>query len=267
MRVRELDPAPWRELPYLDAGGGGLIERRSLPVLRGVVEGLPRDLDALVVASDLQGREEPRAGEPPRLLGEALADALEAWSDLPLLGRTGVLLAGDLFVDEALAARGGLGDVRPVWRALRRVARWVAGVAGNHDAFGDAAEQARFAREPGVHLLDGEVRALDGLRVGGVGGIPGNPRRPQRKAPDVFLDALLDVLERRPDVLVVHPPPPAPGMRGGEPLVGEALAATGRPTLVVCGHARWPAALHAFGPHQVLNADGRVVVLERAAPT
>lgn len=173
-----------------------------------------------------------------------------------------MLLAGDLFVDEGLAERGGLGDVRPVWRALRAGRRWVAGVAGNHDAFGEPREQARFAREPGLHLLDGEVRALDGLRVGGVGGIPGNPRRPQRKPPDVFLEAILAVLERRPDVLVLHPPPVVPGGRRGEPIVSEALEVSDRGVLVVCGHAHWPEPLHALGPHQVLNVDGRVVVLE-----
>lgn len=264
MRVRDVDRSPWRELPYLDAGRAGAIESRRLPVLRGTVDGLPRGLDALVVAADLQGREVPAPGRPPRLLGEALADALEAWADaLPDPARTGVLLAGDLFVDEALAERGGLGDVRPVWRALARAGRWVAGVAGNHDAFGDAREQARFAREPGVHLLDGHVRALDGLRVGGVGGIPGNPRRPQRKAPAAFLEALLGVLDDRPDVLVLHPPPVVPAARRGEALVNEALDATGRGVLVVCGHAHWPEPLHALGPHQVLNVDGRVVVLER----
>ncbi len=266
MRVRDLDPTPWRELPYLDAGRAGAIERRALPVLRGRVDGLPRGLDALIVASDLQGREVPRAGTPPRLLGEALADALDDWeADLPPPARTGVLLAGDLFVDEALAERGGLGDVRAVWRALARDRRWVAGVAGNHDAFGDPREQARFEREPGVHLLDGEVRALDGLRVGGVGGIPGNPRRPQRKPPEAYLEAVVRVLDARPDVLVLHPPPVVPGGRRGEPLVSEALAVAGRGLLVVCGHAHWPEPLHALGPHQVLNVDGRVVVLEGGA--
>ena len=45
---------------------------RRLPLLRGRAEGLPAELDALLVTSDLQGR--ARAGDGQlRLLGEALA--------------------------------------------------------------------------------------------------------------------------------------------------------------------------------------------------
>ena len=62
----------------------------------------------------------------------------------------GLLLCGDLYVRPALDARGGLGDVRPVWRAFARHFRWVAGVPGNHDAFGTPSERTAFANLPGT---------------------------------------------------------------------------------------------------------------------
>lgn len=94
---------------------------------------------------------------------------------------TGVLLAGDLFSSDTADVRGASGDVRAVWSAFAARFRWVAGVAGNHDTFGTPREQERLLRQPNAHLLDGEVRELDGLRVGGVGLISGASEKHGRR--------------------------------------------------------------------------------------
>lgn len=269
MRVLAVDPRPCDVLPALNAAGRGLIERVELPILRGRVDRLPEPLLALVAAADLQALELP-ADRPPRLIGEALAERLVALAGdgvLPPPERTGVLLAGDLYTVPDLARRGGLGDVRGVWSAFAERFRWVAGVLGNHDLLGaNRGEQARFASRPGVHLLDGQVRELDRLRVGGVGGIVGHPHKPNRRDGPSFGAAVEEVLLAEPDLLLLHEGPegPAPGQRGS-PELTALLAESGLRPLVVCGHTWWAEPLVELpeGP-QVLKVDGRVVVLEPA---
>lgn len=102
---------------------------------------LPAGIEAVVATSDLQGREGPGT-EPKnsRLLGQAVAEEIELLSslrELPPLANTGVILAGDLYAREGLDRRGGSGDAREVWRGFAERCRWVSGVAGNHDLFGN----------------------------------------------------------------------------------------------------------------------------------
>ena len=170
VRLRSLGaPRVVASLDYLDAAPRGGVERERLDVLLIDVAGLPPDLDALVACSDLQGREVVASGTG-RLLGEIVPEwpgALAASGRLPACERTGALLAGDLYVVPDLSHRGGLGDVRPVWRAFADRFRWVAGVAGNHDAFGGDDAFLDFCASPRVHWLDGDAARLDGLLVAG----------------------------------------------------------------------------------------------------
>ena len=262
----EIDSEPFHELEYLDAAPRGGTQLRRLPLLRGRAEGLPAELDALLVTSDLQGR--ARAGDGSlHLLGEALAAedaALAELEQVPAPAFTGVLLAGDLFAAPGADRMGATGDVRPVWRAFAGAFRWVTGVAGNHDLFGDRQEHSRFTREAGVHLLDDASAVLDGLRVAGVGGICGNPNKPNRRAPEQFLAAVRRGLSRKPHLLVLHEGPDGddPRLRGN-PEVRAALA--GSRTIVICGHVHWDRPLVTLpSGAQLLNVDARVVLLERA---
>jgi Icc protein len=270
MQILDLDTTPTWTLPFLNA----LPRRRGaarfeLPVLSGSVNELPAPLEALVVASDLQGRELPHEGRP-RLLGTALAEELEARSlcgDLPPLDRVGVVLAGDLFAVPGADRRGGYGDVREVWRAFDARARWVVGVGGNHDGFGPPglAGVERFANRGVGHLLDGRRATLDGLAVGGVSGIVGNPRKPMRRRLDDFLERIRGLLKHELDLLVLHEGPPLPGgARRGHPEIAELLHDAPRDLLVVCGHTHSHDPLVRVGGRQVLNVDGRVVVLRPA---
>lgn len=266
MRVLQIDPEPLHTLVYADAAPGGGTQARTLPILRGRVDHLPAQLDALLVASDLQGRARlAEAGGSMRLLGEALAEEYATLAELdqvPDPAVTGVLLAGDLYAAPAADRMGATGDVRDVWRAFAARFRWVAGVAGNHDLFGNPSEQARFRREPGVHLLDGDSVTLDDLRLAGVGGICGRPGKPNRRAPEEFVAAVRQLLPARPHVLLLHEGPGGDEGQRGNPDVRTAVAQ--RPVLVICGHVHWHSPLCELpGGGQILNADARALVLER----
>lgn len=264
----DVDPEPLALVHVLDVGRHGPVPR-GIPVLRGQVDALPGGLRALVVAADLQARALPAWGqEGVRLAGEAVAEQLAGLAEagaLPPADLTGVVLAGDLWCDPACRKMGGLGDVRPVWRAFAERFRWVAGVAGNHDAFGHPREKAAFVTEERTHLLDGDVVELDGLRLGGVGGIVGDPRRPNRRDPVDQTDLVLAVLSRDVDLLVLHEGPDVPGYDlPGEPALREALDVAEDQASVVCGHVHWRQPGARLGRRQVVNVDARVLVLTPA---
>jgi Icc-related predicted phosphoesterase len=279
MRVCDIDERPFSELPYLNALGGGRVAEVVLPFIRARAEVLPRALGAVVCVGDMQGRERVggwrerlRSGDL-RLLGEAVAEhllGLAHASELPDPAEVGVLLAGDLYTPPQLDRRGKSGDVRPVWAAFARRFRWVAGVLGNHDMLGE--EAAGSVAEERAHVLDGQVRDLDGLRVGGVGGIIGSPTKLNRKTEAGFLGALDRVVSAGADVVVLHEGPDVPGrpslagsasIREHLELMARSDARVRRP-LVVCGHSWWPEPLVELPARvQVLKVDARVVVLVR----
>jgi hypothetical protein len=57
MRVTDWSPAPIHEIFYRLAEGNGKIGTACLRVTRATVVSLPEGLDALIVTSELQGRE------------------------------------------------------------------------------------------------------------------------------------------------------------------------------------------------------------------
>lgn len=269
MWIDAIDAEPVDVLRYLNAARGGGTEVARLPLVRARVRGLPAALDALILASDLQGIVPGSWGGEATLLGIAVASWCASLAEddrLPRADRIGVVLAGDLYSVPAADKRGGYGDVAPVWQAFAHRFRWVVGVAGNHD------DVSRLERRipPGVHLLDGAVTELDGLRIGGVGRIAGNPGKPGRRDEEEQLVLLDLVTEARPDVLVLHEGPPGVlpmGERGGtrqpgNPEVAERLARHPVP-FTACGHVRWDEPLAALGAGQVVNLEGRVVVATR----
>jgi hypothetical protein len=268
MKILSIQSTPFAQLPYQNALGKGRVEQTRLPLLRATVDRLPLGVDAIVATSDLQGRE-PAAGQPsPRLLGQALPELLlelaEA-GELPPPERTGVILAGDLYTVPGLTKRGGLGDVTPVWDAFTGPFRWVAGVAGNHDAFGGGPRSLeRYRRRGAGHLLDGDVVRLDALSLAGVSGVIGRPSKANRRREGEFIELLAGLLARRPDVVVLHQGPDVPGLRlRGHEGVRDALSLSDARLLVICGHCHWPTPLAELGGGvQVLNVDARAVILE-----
>ena len=197
LEILSFDEAPLQELRYLNAARGGGTEVCRLTIERARVRGLPAGLDALIATSDLQGVVARRAGEMV-LLGVAVAEALDelAFDDhLPPAGRTGVVLAGDLYSVPGAGKRGGHGDVTPVWQAFAERFAWTVGGAGNHDDVDGA------VLLDGAHVLDGDVIDQDGLRIGGVGLICGNPETRGRRDEDEQLGWVDRVLHLGCDLL------------------------------------------------------------------
>lgn len=270
MRITSFELEPFTELPFLNAGKGRgsphVIDQ--LPVHLGRLSSLPESLDALIATADLQGREafsEP-TNEPPRLLGEAVAEHL-ACELLPLLNlrpeRVGILLAGDFYTVPKLDKRGGSGDVSSVWLAFAQRFKWVAGVAGNHDKFGDCAAPSQSLAN-NSHYLDGNAVELDGLSIAGIGGIVGNPDKSHRKTEDDFARLLKSLAPRRPAITLMHDGPDDPP-RGqqGSPAIRQTIE-TLESTLLIRGHCHWQEPLAQLtNETQVLNLDCRVAVLQR----
>ena len=268
MKIIDFSATLLKEIKYLNAGSrrSGFYEER-LPIHHARVDALPVGLDAVIVTADLQGRErfQESPGGPPRLLGEALPLRL-VQEVLPEVGihdpsRVAVWLAGDFYTVPALDKRGGTGDVSAVWRAFGDEFAWVAGVAGNHDTYGQNSKaRPRFPAH--LHYLDGDFVELDGLRIGGIGGIIGNPERHQRRSEEDYLFALELLLEERIDILLLHDGPRGLNARQQGSARVRDLLSTRRSPLIVRGHAHWDQPLIEYeNGTQVLNVDARTVIL------
>lgn len=267
MKITEFQTNPVATFRFLNSGRGpGQYYEDRLPVHHGRVDRLPEGISALVVTSDLQGRElfQDANSGPPRLLGEVVPQWL-ASEVLPSLGindcdSVAALLAGDFYTVPALDKRGGTGDVTSVWHAFRDQFTWVAGVPGNHDLF-SAAGNAKPQFSAPLHFIDGDVVEIQGLRIGGIGGIIGNPSRPQRRSETDYLDTLNRVLNQSPDVLLMHEGPNGVlSSQRGMPQLHSVLEMHS-PRLIIRGHAHWdePFAECLHGS-QILNVDARIVV-------
>ncbi|MEM9074833.1 MAG: metallophosphoesterase [Myxococcota bacterium] len=262
MRITHIESKPFRRLRFINAGKRGKRESAALPISMGRVDELPDGLDALVVASDLQGVCPLGNGET-ELLGVALANELVALSEeglLPYPERTGVVLAGDLYAAPAGNVRGATGDVREVWERFADSHRWVLGVQGNHDTYGTQRDEAHLSSREGIHLLDAELASVDSIQWGGVGRIIGDPKKIGRRSEADFLAALDLVLEDTPDVLVLHQGPRGGSGQRGCDLV-RARVDQAKPPLVIAGHVHWASPLAELpSGTQLLNVDGRVVI-------
>jgi 3',5'-cyclic-AMP phosphodiesterase len=111
-----------------------------------------------------------------------------------------------------------------------------------------------------VHVLDGDVVELAGLRIGGVGGIIGNKQKPGRRTEDVQLALVEGVLDAGVDILVMHEGPHGDERQPGNDFVRALIDAAEVP-LVICGHDHWRMPLAERDGGQILNVDTRVVVL------
>jgi 3',5'-cyclic-AMP phosphodiesterase len=264
MKILKLDEKPFHRLRFLNAAKGGGTESQTLPFLRGVVDRLPDDIDALILTSDLQGV--VPFGNTTRLLGEEVASLypdLAKQNGFPSPDRTGVLLAGDLYAAPQGDKRGASGDVRSVWLAFADLFQWVVGVEGNHDRFGTAMERSALMKHPNIHLLDYGTVQFDTLRIGGVSGIMGDPQKPGRRDESTFLSALQLVQARHPEILILHQGPRGRVDQRGDEQVTQHLTPASD-LLTVCGHVHWTDPLAELNPtNQVINVDSRVVVLTR----
>ncbi len=107
---------------------------------------------------------------------------------------------------------------------------------------------------------------LDGLKVGGVGRVIGRAEKAGRRSEEDFLIALDTVVREAPDLCLLHQGPSGARHQPGHDAVNAALASFRG--VVVCGHVHWeqPRSEVRDGP-QVLNVDGRVVILRQENPS
>lgn len=266
MRILSISDHPIHQIPYIAAASGGGMIEKYLPVLSGEVDCLPPGLEAMIVTSDLQGLDPKNQ----RLLGHLVVEELEglaAQKKIPSPSQTGVILAGDLYAQ--MNKRGGQGDVRLVWQAFSQCFRFVAGVAGNHDNFGnDPKEFQEFQKRQGIHYLDGRIAAIGNFRIAGISGIIGKIGKPFRRSQKEFTRTIKLLVEESPDILVLHQGPsnPEANLLGDESVRVELMSASD--VLVICGHCYWktPVTILPEGL-QVLNVDSRVVVLKPISGT
>ncbi|WP_242040561.1 metallophosphoesterase [Coleofasciculus sp. FACHB-1120] len=265
MRIASISDQPIHEIPFITAAAAGHLQvvEQVLPILSAEADSLPPGLDAIIIASDLQGIN-PTDG---RLLGHRVAEELETLANLgriPSPQKTGIILAGDLYARSD--KRGGEGDVREVWQSFSRRFRWVAGVAGNHDILGNTPEEIQtFKKGRGIRYLDGEIAVVDGFRIAGISGIIGKPTKLWRRSEKDFHQALRQLLKELPNILILHEGPndPEAKLMGNQSIRAELAAAN--ELLVICGHSHWKVPMTTLFPGvQVLNVDSRVVVLTGA---
>lgn len=255
MRISAVEAAPFHVLPYT-ASLSANSAPGELPFFRAFVDELPDSLEAIIATADLQGF--AGAGETLMGLGEAVAleiARLQRDGRLPPPDRTGAVLAGDVH------AGAGEDDVLPVWRAFGAISRWIAGVAGNHDRLGPFA-----SGDSNAHLLDASTVTVDGIRVGGLSGIVSSTDGLRHRHERDYKAALSSLMGQHCDLLVLHDGPNVAGTDlPGWPFIRRVLESAMR-VLLVRGHDHWPnlVAELANGT-QVLNVEGRVVVLERCS--
>ncbi len=266
--IENIQDEPIDYFPYLNVGGGrkrmsSNIVRELLPIYEGTLNGLPDSLDALIICSDLQGNvmEDDSIYLLGEVLPEKLLETLQNHHPEILPGRVGVFLCGDMYAN--LQKRGGLGDVRTVWWSFREAFAWVAGVAGNHDEFGDHQDKKNFKRENGIYLLENESQEIDGMRVAGVGGIIGNPKKPNRTEKFDFLDMVEERMEENPEFLLLHEGPSVKEQNlMGNPDIREAIEAFPA-NFICCGHSHWKVHSATLSNNAtVLNADAKAFIFK-----
>jgi len=256
------------------APGGGRSERVSIPVQRVICDGLPDELDGILVTSDLQYYHSREVNEEERvLMGNIVAQEMAGLGEagmFPPPERTGVILAGDFYAEPGLNKRGGLGDVEEIWKLFAERFRWVVGVAGNHDLFagkGDSFGNV-FRNHSNAFPLHGDNVVVDGMTIAGVSGILGGPGKAWRSPMQEFSELMALALVGPADILVMHLPPKVPeqGLRG-DSFVNQLLHETDpdlRPKNLVVGHCHWEVPLAELDSGvQALNVDSRVVLLVR----
>ena len=259
------------EIKFLNAGRRpNQFYPDTVPVFHARVDQLSKELDAVIVTADLQGRELFPAGQHGpaqglRLLGDVMPEKLVPCLDRLKVNsgdRVGAILAGDFYTCPDLKGRGGTGDVTSVWQAFADEYRWVVGVAGNHDTFGESGKP--FSRT-NAHFLDGNRTEVDGIRFAGISGVVGSPRKNFRRTHENFVYELDEILQVQTDIAVRHDGPDAPaesGCRGIEDV--RKVVDRRRPGLVVRGHCHWPMPFVELSCGvQDLNVDATVAILTR----
>ena len=271
LKIVDIAEEPLEKISYIAATSKGTgISYEWLPVYWGEVLKLPEELDALIIASDLQGiagHNQEKMEETPKLLGEELAEVLFLLFQIHLSdldpAKVMVCLCGDLYTN--LTKRGASGNPLPVWRAFQNHFGFVTGIAGNHDLLKNE-ELAELESTSGIHFFrNGGTIMHANLAVAGIGGIIGRVDKPNRMRETDYLEKLRNILKQVPDILLLHESPKisSQGLHGNPNIWNELQNAA--ELLVCCGHVHWDTPLVETNDGlQILNADGRAFIFTAA---
>lgn len=270
MRVIEIDNIPIDTFTYkivssrddCNYDGSRKISEKQLPILKGKVEISTKDIDALIIASDLQGNIDN--GENSSLLGEQIAEYLKLLIELEfniLPQNVGIILAGDLYA--TLDKRGGYGDVRQVYLNFRDNFKWVIGVNGNHDKIGEnKVDEQQFKKVDKIYILHKQTKKIGNFTISGISGIIGNSLKPNRVEENEFLTSLKKLLVDKPDFIILHESPDYPDdkFEGNEKI--RQIIESSPKNLIICGHRFWKEPLRELrNGSQILNVNERVIIL------
>lgn len=247
-----------------DENGNRVIKEENLPIYLGtIINSGIKDIEYIVIASDLQGNVVEK--DETKLLGEVLPSFLELLFEIEFEGidrkKVGVLLCGDLYA--RLDKRGGLGDVKNVWRAFNDKFGFVVGVAGNHDDFGKPEEFESFIQEEGIYYLHNQIRKVRKLKIGGISGIIGRPDKLFRNDESEHLKELKKLLLAQPDFILLHEGPNNinPELHGNDK-IREVIERSKR-NIIFCGHNHWNCSLiEKENGTQILNVDSKCIILK-----
>jgi Icc protein len=263
MKITKLDPEPIYVIPYHYSSKGNSLVSGEYPIFHAQVDKLPSGTEAIFVTSDLQGVEMTENGES-RLLGHVLVETLCTLSQqqiVPPTSQIGIILGGDLYSGDTADSRGVSGDVTSIWLDFGQHFQWVAGVAGNHDRFGNNASPS-FGDDNNLYFLDGRVCNIQTLKLAGISGIIGNPRKLLRRSETEFVQLIEEIIRSNPDIFILHEGPDHPtAPYKGRTSIRLALE-TASNLLAIFGHCYWPAPLYELNSNvQLLNVDSRGVLL------
>ena len=261
LHITDIEEEPIERISFLTIPQNSLEPSEySLPIYKGKINGLPENIVAIVVTSDLQGV--VIQNNESVLLGEILADNLKLIFEIyfPEIdrNRTIAFLCGDLYAD--LIKRGQSGDPTKVWEKFASVFGQTIGIAGNHDKFNTVENLHKIKN---TKLLINEIFEIEGLKIGGLSGIIGRGDKNFRLQETDYLKALSNLLNKKPNILLTHLSPQIldKNLEGDKNITK--ILENGNTTTLFCGHSHWEynSAFDMKNETQILNVDTKVFIL------
>lgn len=262
IQITSINPDPIEQISFLTIPKNSIEPAEfQLPVYKGKVTGLPKNIESIVVTSDLQGV--VIIHNETILLGEFLAEQLQLiysyyFPDIKLKNSI-AFLCGDMYAN--LIKRGQGGNPTYVWEKFSNTFGYTIGIAGNHDHFEDGITHINQLEN--TTLLTNNVVKIKDITIAGLSGIIGRPDKNFRLDETTYTKALRSLLKKKPDILLTHLSPMIPEKN----LLGEILLTTelqnAEKTIMFCGHSHWdiikPQTIS--NTTQILNADSKVYIL------
>lgn len=263
LKITDIENEPIERISFLTIPPNSIEPSEfSLPIYHGKIKGLPMNINAIVVTSDLQGV--IIQNDKNVLLGEFLAENLklifEVYFPQIATKKTIAFLCGDLYAD--LTKRGQSGNPIKVWEKFASVFGQTIGIGGNHDKFINLEDLDKIQN---AKLLINEVFEFEGLKIGGLSGIIGRSDKNFRLQESDYLKAFSNLLNKKPDILLTHLSPQISdkSLLGNENITQ--ILENGYATTLFCGHSHWEydKPIDMKNETQVLNTDTKVFILTK----